>query len=210
MCMITESIAHKRKELGLTQQKLAELAHVSLPTIQKIESGKCNPSLDILMKIFKILGYKLELTTEEIDWDLLAQLGLPLTPSKRNHVPLPTRQVLILECRKVLAVATRPSQDRRTEALVATLLALKSYWPSAQQELGVFQKTSEQLMQRMDQGRLLKLRPLAAKKLHSRKLKIIGPKNAISESGCPFSLIVDLNFFFTRGGSNAGSNQYSL
>ena len=41
-------IRQKRKEKGLSQGKLAELAQVSQPFIAEIESGRKKPSLDVL------------------------------------------------------------------------------------------------------------------------------------------------------------------
>ena len=47
-----------RKYKGLSQKKLAELAGVSVTTINHIEKG-CNTDLEILQKIEKALGIKL-------------------------------------------------------------------------------------------------------------------------------------------------------
>ena len=58
---IGESIKYRRKELGITQPHLAELANISINTLYKLERGKGNPSLNVLNKIAKVLGMELKL-----------------------------------------------------------------------------------------------------------------------------------------------------
>ncbi len=57
---IGESIKHRRKELGITQPHLAELAGISINTLYKLERGKGNPSLKIVNKLIEILGLELK------------------------------------------------------------------------------------------------------------------------------------------------------
>ncbi len=52
---IGDRIAGKRKELNLTQKELADLLFVSDKLVSKWESNKCNPSIDIMPKLSKIL-----------------------------------------------------------------------------------------------------------------------------------------------------------
>ena len=47
---IGETIKKRRKQLGITQPHLAELANVDINTLYKLESGIGNPSLDVLNK----------------------------------------------------------------------------------------------------------------------------------------------------------------
>ena len=60
-------IRERRKHLDITQTMLAELAGVSLHTISDMESGKGNPSLDVLMSIVDTLGLELTLTVRGIE-----------------------------------------------------------------------------------------------------------------------------------------------
>lgn len=55
-------IKNRRKELGITQPHLAELAHLSTNTLYKLERGKGNPSFDVLRRLAEVLGmeWKLE------------------------------------------------------------------------------------------------------------------------------------------------------
>jgi y4mF family transcriptional regulator len=58
---IGEAIKNRRKELGITQPDLAELAKVSINTLYKLERGQSNPSLDVLNKLAEVLGMELKL-----------------------------------------------------------------------------------------------------------------------------------------------------
>ena len=48
-------IREKRKEKGLSQERLAKLVQVSQPFIAEIESGRKKPSVDVLMRICAVL-----------------------------------------------------------------------------------------------------------------------------------------------------------
>lgn len=54
-------IRSRRELLGLLQSQLATLTQVSVRTIQLIESGKGNPSLETVFKLIQPIGLKLEL-----------------------------------------------------------------------------------------------------------------------------------------------------
>lgn len=58
---IGESIRLRRKELGITQPDLAELAGISINTLYKLERGQGNPSLEVINKIATVLGMQLRL-----------------------------------------------------------------------------------------------------------------------------------------------------
>lgn len=49
-------ICTARKHCGLTQQELADQSGVSVKTIRNIETGKMNPSYEILFPIINRLG----------------------------------------------------------------------------------------------------------------------------------------------------------
>ena len=52
-------IREKRKENGLSQERLAKLVQVSQPFIAEIESGRKKPSVDVLMRICAVLDISL-------------------------------------------------------------------------------------------------------------------------------------------------------
>ena len=51
----------RRNELGINQIDLSEISGVALHTISDIESGKGNPTLQIINKICDILGMELKI-----------------------------------------------------------------------------------------------------------------------------------------------------
>ena len=52
-------IREKRKEKGLSQERLAKLVQASQPFIAEIESGRKKPSVDVLMRICAVLDISL-------------------------------------------------------------------------------------------------------------------------------------------------------
>jgi len=50
------NIKERRKELGLRQEDMAKMLDVSRQTIIAIENNKYNPTLELAMKIAKLLG----------------------------------------------------------------------------------------------------------------------------------------------------------
>ncbi|MFP4598869.1 MAG: helix-turn-helix domain-containing protein [Persicimonas sp.] len=57
-------IRHRRKELGVDQRTLAQLADVSVHTVSDIESGKGNPTIEVLGKVLDVLGLELSIRTK--------------------------------------------------------------------------------------------------------------------------------------------------
>jgi transcriptional regulator with XRE-family HTH domain len=60
-----DAIRQRRELLGLLQSQLAALSGISARTIQLVEQGKGNPSLDTLMSLIDPLGLGLELVLKE-------------------------------------------------------------------------------------------------------------------------------------------------
>ncbi|MHB0913358.1 MAG: helix-turn-helix domain-containing protein [Armatimonadota bacterium] len=56
MSILADNIKRRRKELGISQEKLAELAGLSPNYIARIETSKRSPSLDILDQLAEALG----------------------------------------------------------------------------------------------------------------------------------------------------------
>jgi len=63
---IGDTIKKRRELLGLLQPQLASISGVSTRTIQLVEMGKGNPSLDTLIKIADPLGLRINLSLKEI------------------------------------------------------------------------------------------------------------------------------------------------
>lgn len=64
MATVREKLGRKirtlRKQQGLTQEKLAELAKIDYSYLNLIEAGKRNPSIKIIAKIARSLGTPLK------------------------------------------------------------------------------------------------------------------------------------------------------
>lgn len=54
-------IKERRKELGINQQDLADLAGVGINSLVAIERGKGNPSLKTLLRILEVLGMEIRI-----------------------------------------------------------------------------------------------------------------------------------------------------
>jgi y4mF family transcriptional regulator len=65
MIDLGDKIRQRRELLGLHQSRLALLAGISTRTIQLVEQGKGNPSLDTLIQLTDPLGLRLDLVLKE-------------------------------------------------------------------------------------------------------------------------------------------------
>ena len=63
---VGQAIRDRRKELGITQPHLAEVAGVSTNTLYKLEKGQGNPTLDVLTKLAEVLGMELKLEVKKV------------------------------------------------------------------------------------------------------------------------------------------------
>ena len=59
--IIMQALIDARKNLGLTQQELAQRTHINQADISKIEKGISNPSLNTLKKLAKGMNMKLKI-----------------------------------------------------------------------------------------------------------------------------------------------------
>lgn len=60
-----EKLRQRRELLGLLQSQLAALSGISTRTIQLVEQGKGNPSLDTLLQLADPLGLRLDLELKD-------------------------------------------------------------------------------------------------------------------------------------------------
>lgn len=56
--LIGKKIKQIRKSKNLTQEKLAELINIEIPSMSYIETGKFAPSVETLQKLSEVLGVK--------------------------------------------------------------------------------------------------------------------------------------------------------
>ena len=60
---IGAAIVERRGTLEITQARLAKLSGVSVHTLSNLETGKGNVTLDTLLKVAGIVGYKVRVGT---------------------------------------------------------------------------------------------------------------------------------------------------
>jgi transcriptional regulator with XRE-family HTH domain len=60
-----KQIRYRREILGLLQSQLATISNVGIRTIQMVENGQGNPSLETLLKLIKPMGLQLKLTVPQ-------------------------------------------------------------------------------------------------------------------------------------------------
>ena len=65
MCSIPETLARRRKSLGVSQVQLAKIASISSHTVSDIESGRGNPTIDSLVKVADVLGMDVSLVVRK-------------------------------------------------------------------------------------------------------------------------------------------------
>lgn len=52
-------IKNRRKSAGISQRDLSELSGVAIHTISDLESGKGNPTLEVILRICDLLGLEI-------------------------------------------------------------------------------------------------------------------------------------------------------
>lgn len=159
----------KRQEKGLTQMGLAVQAGVSLPTVQNLESGKGNPTLSLLEKIYMPLSCTIQHCSSEPDWSLLKKCGLPLEGIETKKISAPTLTHADLAKHLNLAITytlrTSKLDKRLMESLSAMVWAIYEYYPSFHQYC-LDTKSTQSLMQKNPlSGRIIKLRRMTLDRL---------------------------------------------
>ena len=62
-------IKERRKQLGVNQLTLADLAGVGLNTLVAIERGEGNPQLSTLLNILDTLGLQMDIKLKTLDYE---------------------------------------------------------------------------------------------------------------------------------------------
>ncbi len=64
---IGKIVQERRSELRLKQQDLAEMAGVTIKSIYAIENNKGNPTLEVLKKVFNVLGLEIIIQIKSVE-----------------------------------------------------------------------------------------------------------------------------------------------
>lgn len=74
-----------RRRAGLSQRQLAERAHTSQSVVARIEKGRVEPSLDLLLRLVRACGLDLRMHVEPHDFhdERLIEAALARPPEER-------------------------------------------------------------------------------------------------------------------------------
>lgn len=159
---IHSKLRELRKQLQISQGKLGVLSGVSLPTLQRLEAGHGNPSLEILESLARALGYQLELSPLPVSVDQLSYLGVPISAIREEPVPK-TPESLILKLN--LFVEKMVEADPKiVKAIQGTLLALRDHYPGQFERLN---EKAKKLVSKDLNGEIIKLKRISLTKLSS-------------------------------------------
>ncbi|MBR4368666.1 MAG: helix-turn-helix domain-containing protein [Prevotella sp.] len=68
---IGKIIKERRKQLGINQQTLADLAVVAVNTVVAIERGEGNPQLTTLLTILNTLGLQIDIHLKQLEYETM-------------------------------------------------------------------------------------------------------------------------------------------
>ena len=124
-------IIKQRKLIGLNQSELAFQAGCCLATIQNIEAGVANPSIETLKVICEALGLEIEAQTSKVNWKRLCDYGLVTEEFSSNL--LKSENLNQFEFLKLLSLAVTEVKDlydsNNRRALRALLFAIGEEFP---------------------------------------------------------------------------------
>jgi transcriptional regulator with XRE-family HTH domain len=78
--LVSAKLRKRRQSLGIRQKDLADLAEIAVHTLSNIESGKGNPSLEVLGRLMDCLGLKMTIEPNVSRDDTPATSATPATP----------------------------------------------------------------------------------------------------------------------------------
>lgn len=66
---LAQAVKERRRQLGLKQSDLAELSSVAQHTLSNLESGRGNPTLQVMVQVLEALGLQLTLVVARSEGD---------------------------------------------------------------------------------------------------------------------------------------------
>jgi transcriptional regulator with XRE-family HTH domain len=69
----SDLVREARRRAGLTQQELAERTGTTQSAIARLESGRTSPSFDLVLKLIKAAGFRLDVALDPYDDSDIAQ-----------------------------------------------------------------------------------------------------------------------------------------
>jgi transcriptional regulator with XRE-family HTH domain len=159
--MINAEIRALRLRQDFTQEKLAQLSKVSLPTIQNIEAGRANPSLMILEKILDALGAKLKISINKPTRDVLSLFNTDQWEFQKSDL---SEIIILLTQRYDL----KTINGRELDLLISLFVALQDHYSDWIKKQNISPSTFNILQQRRDEidpNRLIKFRRIWLSKI---------------------------------------------
>lgn len=154
-----------RQGLGYSQAQLAQMASVSLPTVQNLERGVAtNPSIEVLEKIAHVLGLEIQIKLKDADWDLLAVCGAPLQTLADSKKKVSKENLIqaVRECANEIASGKEiADRERKEKALSALISAIHDYYPSFYKKHFSRAHAIEKITANGYDGQIIKLRRIA-------------------------------------------------
>lgn len=155
-----KNISSLRNIKGITQSSLAEKAHVSLPTIQLIESGRGNPSFQNIQNILKVLGLNIKFE-EQKNYQTFSQW------SDSNEI-IDKNEFFKLLVSEINNYKLHRLSNREKDELISCLKAIIDHYPTSLHEKNIFrhvQKLISADLNKQDRNRMIKLRRIWLGKL---------------------------------------------
>jgi transcriptional regulator with XRE-family HTH domain len=79
-------VREARRRAGLTQAELAEKAETTQSAIARLEAGRTSPSFDLVLRLLKLCGFRLDVSLDPYDDSDLAQAEALLRRSVDERV----------------------------------------------------------------------------------------------------------------------------
>ena len=151
----------------MTQRQLAELAELSLATVQNIEAGRANASISTLARLGQVLGLRLTVEPIPPDWRRLTELGAPISASPRRSVAPNAIELRREVARAAQQVEATPASvtARQLDALTALVLAIAHGYPTLFRQRFAGSPAIARLIPEAVPGRLIKLKRIAERSL---------------------------------------------
>lgn len=86
-------VREARKRAGLTQRELAERSGTTQSAVARLESGRTSPSFDLVLRLVRACGLRLDVALEEYDDSDVAQAEALLRMTLDERVDRLTRVV---------------------------------------------------------------------------------------------------------------------
>jgi transcriptional regulator with XRE-family HTH domain len=151
-----------RLNYRLSQVKLSHESGVSLPTIQNIEAGKANPTVEVLERLLSSFGLQFQVAIPEFDSERASAFGVPLVAYSSKSVVLVNKDTLRIETRKwhqLLLVKKLP--EREVVSVIAFLKGLKEHYYQYYEKEIATPLFDQMIEAHSGDGRVIKLRRIA-------------------------------------------------